>query len=72
MLMKRGQFDVCIVDEASQILQPVCLGPLFYAKRFVIVGDNQQLPPLIKSQDAKLVAIRNMRSTEIAFAECSL
>lgn len=52
MLMKR-KFDVCIVDEASQILQPVCLGPLFYASRFILVGDSQQLPPLIKSSDAK-------------------
>ena len=24
------QFDVCIVDEAWQVVQPACLGPLFY------------------------------------------
>ena len=46
---------MCIVDEASQILQPVSLGPLFYASRFILVGDNKQLPPLIKSLDAKYV-----------------
>ena len=46
---------MCIVDEASQILQPVSLGPLFYASRFILVGDNKQLPPLIKSPDAKYV-----------------
>ena len=54
MLIQR-RFDVCIVDEASQILQPVSLGPLFYASRFILVGDNKQLPPLIKSPDAKYV-----------------
>jgi len=49
----RPIFDVCIVDEASQISQPVCLSPLMYAKRFVLVGDHKQLPPLVVSQEAK-------------------
>ncbi|KAJ7324266.1 hypothetical protein JRQ81_017286 [Phrynocephalus forsythii] len=47
------QFDFCIVDEASQISQPVCLGPLFYSRRFVLVGDHQQLPPLVQSAEAR-------------------
>ncbi|XP_076435197.1 DNA replication ATP-dependent helicase/nuclease DNA2-like [Babylonia areolata] len=46
------RFDVCIVDEASQVLQPACLGPLFHADRFVLVGDPQQLPPVVQSRDA--------------------
>ena len=54
-MLNRRHFDVCIVDEASQILQPICLGPLFYASKFILVGDNQQLPPLIKSSHAKYV-----------------
>jgi DNA replication ATP-dependent helicase Dna2 len=41
-----GGFDVCIVDEASQVTQPVCLGPLRYANSFVLVGDHYQLPPV--------------------------
>ncbi|XP_072236496.1 DNA replication ATP-dependent helicase/nuclease DNA2 [Leuresthes tenuis] len=49
----RRQFDFCIVDEASQISQPICLGPLFYAKRFVLVGDHQQLPPIVQNQEAR-------------------
>ncbi|XP_067945535.1 DNA replication ATP-dependent helicase/nuclease DNA2-like isoform X2 [Watersipora subatra] len=56
MLAKR-RFDVCIVDEASQIVQPICLGPLFYASSFILVGDGQQLPPLIKSTHAKLLGM---------------
>ncbi|MEQ2174330.1 hypothetical protein GOODEAATRI_006885, partial [Goodea atripinnis] len=39
--------------EASQISQPICLGPLFYAKRFVLVGDHQQLPPIVQNQEAR-------------------
>jgi DNA replication ATP-dependent helicase Dna2 len=29
------------------------LGPLFYAQKFVLVGDPQQLPPLVQSRAAK-------------------
>ncbi|KAM9409213.1 DNA replication ATP-dependent helicase/nuclease DNA2 [Pholidichthys leucotaenia] len=52
-IFTRRRFDFCIVDEASQISQPVCLGPLFYAKRFVLVGDHQQLPPIVQNQEAR-------------------
>ncbi|KAI8520978.1 Tripartite DNA replication factor [Branchiostoma belcheri] len=52
-LFSRRKFDVCIVDEASQIAQPVCLGPLVHATRFVLVGDHQQLPPLVQSGTAR-------------------
>ena len=49
----RRQFDVCIVDEASQVLQTACLGPLFSADKFVLVGDPKQLPPVIQSKQAR-------------------
>uniref|UniRef100_A0A667X293 DNA replication ATP-dependent helicase/nuclease n=2 Tax=Myripristis murdjan TaxID=586833 RepID=A0A667X293_9TELE len=52
-LFSRRRFDFCIVDEASQISQPICLGPLFYAKRFVLVGDHQQLPPIVQNMEAR-------------------
>ncbi|XP_076831088.1 DNA replication ATP-dependent helicase/nuclease DNA2 [Brachyhypopomus gauderio] len=52
-IFSRRRFDFCIVDEASQISQPVCLGPLFYAQRFVLVGDHQQLPPIVQNAEAR-------------------
>ncbi|XP_069064158.1 DNA replication ATP-dependent helicase/nuclease DNA2 isoform X1 [Pleurodeles waltl] len=52
-IFTRRRFDFCIVDEASQISQPICLGPLFHADRFVLVGDHQQLPPLVLSSEAR-------------------
>ncbi|XP_073541697.1 DNA replication ATP-dependent helicase/nuclease DNA2 isoform X2 [Phyllobates terribilis] len=52
-IFTRRRFDFCIVDEASQISQPICLGPLFFANRFVLVGDHQQLPPLVQSIEAR-------------------
>lgn len=45
-------FDMCIVDEAGQITLPVCVGPLLKARRFTLVGDQYQLPPLVQNKDA--------------------
>ncbi|XP_021436666.2 DNA replication ATP-dependent helicase/nuclease DNA2 [Oncorhynchus mykiss] len=56
-IFSRRRFDFCIVDEASQISQPVCLGPLFYAQRFVLVGDHQQLPPIVQNREARLLGM---------------
>ncbi|KAM9860402.1 DNA replication ATP-dependent helicase/nuclease DNA2 [Aulostomus maculatus] len=52
-IFSRRRFDFCIIDEASQISQPICLGPLFYANRFVLVGDHQQLPPIVQNREAR-------------------
>ena len=45
-------FDYCIVDEASQITLPVCLGPIRMARIFILVGDHYQLPPLVQNKEA--------------------
>ncbi|TCD66888.1 Tripartite DNA replication factor [Steccherinum ochraceum] len=52
-LFSRRKFDYCIVDEASQVTLPTCLGPLRFADKFVLVGDHFQLPPLVRNRDAK-------------------
>ncbi|KAJ3219156.1 Tripartite DNA replication factor [Dinochytrium kinnereticum] len=41
------KFDYCVIDEASQLSLPACLAPLRLARKFVLVGDSYQLPPLI-------------------------
>ncbi len=46
------QFDVAIIDEAGQLTLPAMLGALRFAKRFILVGDEMQLPPLVLSQEA--------------------
>ncbi|KAI3407091.2 dna2 [Candida oxycetoniae] len=50
----RLEFDYCIVDEASQITLPICLGPIHFAKKFVLVGDHFQLPPLVLHPDPEV------------------
>ena len=52
-LFSRRRFDYCIVDEASQITLPTCLGPLRFADKFVLVGDHYQLPPLVRCKVAR-------------------
>ncbi|XP_008060479.1 DNA replication ATP-dependent helicase/nuclease DNA2 [Carlito syrichta] len=56
-IFSRKTFDFCIVDEASQISQPVCLGPLFFSRKFVLVGDHQQLPPLVLNREARALGM---------------
>lgn len=43
-------FDLAIVDEAGQICLPDLLVPLVRAKRAVLVGDHNQLPPFVDSE----------------------
>ncbi|GCE47212.1 ATPase AAA [Thermosporothrix hazakensis] len=45
-------FDVAVIDEAGQLTIPAILGALRFAKRFILVGDEKQLPPLVQSQEA--------------------
>ena len=45
-------FDVAIIDEAGQLTVPAILGALRFAKRFILVGDEKQLPPLVLSKEA--------------------
>ncbi|KAJ3182151.1 Tripartite DNA replication factor [Gaertneriomyces sp. JEL0708] len=53
MLLAMRTFDYCIVDEASQLTLPVCVGPLRFAGSFVLVGDHYQLPPLVRNVEAR-------------------
>ena len=42
-ILDKIDFDVCVIDEASQVLEPICLGPLFNARKFVLIGDYFQV-----------------------------
>lgn len=51
-LLRRRTFDVCVVDESAQIMQPTVLRPLYSTRKFVLVGDPDQLPPIVKNKTA--------------------
>jgi ATP-dependent RNA/DNA helicase IGHMBP2 len=47
------QFDLCVIDEAGQSTEPATWIPVTRARRLVLAGDHQQLPPTILSQEAE-------------------
>ncbi|KAI1560314.1 Superfamily I DNA and RNA helicase, partial [Pyrenophora tritici-repentis] len=53
--LKGQEFDVVIIDEASQALEAQCWVPLLWVKasKLVLAGDHLQLPPTIKSLNSK-------------------
>lgn len=51
--LKSQEFDVVLIDEASQALEAQCWVPLLNAKKVVLAGDHLQLPPTVKSSHSK-------------------
>lgn len=62
-LLSQREFDICLVDEATQVFQASVIRPLLSAKTFVLVGDPDQLPPIVHSTEAK-----NLGANESLFA----
>lgn len=52
-LMQGRDFDVVMIDEATQATEPSCLIPMNHANKVVMAGDHRQLPPTILNQEAK-------------------
>ncbi len=50
-------FDVAIIDEASQALEPECYVPILKSKKVILAGDHFQLPPTISSKEAKALGL---------------
>lgn len=46
------RYHTVVIDEAGQALEPACWIPVLKAKKMVMAGDHQQLPPTIKSDAA--------------------
>ncbi len=52
-LLRSLSFDCCVVDEASQMLEPVCVGALLCCKRFVLFGNGGQNSPMVGNAQAR-------------------
>jgi len=48
-IMREQEFDVAVVDEAGQLTEPGTFAATTLAERFVLVGDHQQLPPVVRA-----------------------
>jgi len=51
--LARKHFNTLFFDEASQALEPMIWIPLIKCKRLILSGDHFQLPPVVKSMEAK-------------------
>ncbi len=47
-VLKLKRFDTAIIDEASQVLEPMLVGMLHKFGRFILIGDNRQLPAVVQ------------------------
>ncbi|MBZ5664210.1 MAG: protein kinase [Acidobacteriia bacterium] len=56
------EFDLCIVDEASKATPTETLVPLSRARRWILVGDSNQLPPFLEDglRDKSLLDANNL------------
>ncbi len=50
-VMREQSFDAALVDEAGQLTEPDALAAVNLADRFVLVGDHQQLPPVVRAEN---------------------
>ncbi len=57
------KFDTLIVDEASQLLEPMLISILPKFNRFILVGDHRQLPAVVIQND-KNIYIENTELLE--------
>lgn len=51
-LLGTRRFDLAVIDEACQSVEPGCWIPLLRCERVVLAGDHCQLPPTVVSQAA--------------------
>ena len=64
------KFHTVVIDEAGQALEPACWIPVLKAKKLVMAGDHQQLPPTIKSAEAaKGLSVTLMEKMAAQFPE---
>ncbi|ELY86789.1 AAA domain-containing protein [Natrinema altunense] len=50
-VMKEQSFDAALVDEAGQLTEPGTCAAINLAERFVLVGDHEQLPPVVRAEN---------------------
>jgi DNA replication ATP-dependent helicase Dna2 len=48
--LRTRSFEMTVVDEAGQLTEPLTLGLIMRARRFVLIGDDRQLPPVVRTR----------------------
>ncbi len=50
-LLENREFDLVVIDEATQATEPATLISLVKARKAVLIGDHNQLPPTVLNQE---------------------
>ena len=70
--MQLKTFNRVIIDEASQIPEPMLVGLLPHFKRFLLIGDHKQLPAVVvqspeaskvKDEELNKIGLKNLRDS---------
>ncbi len=54
LILTNCEFEYIIIDEAGQVVEPASLMPILKGNNVILIGDDQQLPPIsqkIKNED---------------------
>eukprot|EP00252_Welwitschia_mirabilis_P002936 TRINITY_DN1293_c0_g1_i1.p1 TRINITY_DN1293_c0_g1~~TRINITY_DN1293_c0_g1_i1.p1 ORF type:complete len:960 (+),score=170.76 TRINITY_DN1293_c0_g1_i1:395-2881(+) len=52
LIRQLNAFDLLVIDEANQAIEPSCWIPILHSKRIILAGDSCQLAPVILSRKA--------------------
>ncbi|MEM1215486.1 MAG: DEAD/DEAH box helicase [Bacteroidota bacterium] len=69
-LFQLKTFERVIIDEASQILEPLIIGLLSRFPKWVLVGDHRQLPAVV-TQDKALTQVRDNSLVQAGITDLS-
>lgn len=69
-LFQLKKFQRIIIDEASQILEPLLMGLLGRFKQWILIGDHRQLPAVV-TQSTELTRVRDEALRESGISDLS-
>ena len=70
-LFNLKKFDVAIIDEASQILEPQLMGVLSKVDKFILIGDHNQLATIVLQNEFSS-AIEEQELLDIGVYDCRI